>query len=461
MASNGTTVKKCLSIQRDCGFSLLVIELSEYRSAFGSRIRVCFDEMMGQLQRIALVLIFALGFSMPSVVVADERESELMAYLGKHGEWMTSAEFGPVWRPGPGMRDGDWHPYLNGQWLYTDRGWFWESRDDFGWLTCHFGRWQWIAEGGVGWIWVAGDEWASAWVAWRESEDAVGWGPLPPAAGGIVGGSPWETAVPNWQAFMFIPHQRLMAWDVGRYATRGDKVARAVTEEARLITVAEVNERRWSVSGPGLTDVGMSGEPIVVEFVERFPSDEEARQPFIGGEKIIAYAPRLDLGKAFAWVPGNLASLDVVLLEAERERLVRQHDAEREFRENQPIPRQPVYRVPEREPEVVESTFMREVVREPVIIYEQIVESPWYHGRPCPLDCGCPKCRPRPPIPEPYFGNEAQREKRARQEAVQGEQVQRQYSAQEAQRERQRAAQERARRGKSPNSPRVPLGPGL
>ncbi len=398
---------------------------------------------------------------MPAVAAADDRQSELVAYLEGHGDWMTSSEFGPVWRPSLEAVKGDWHPFLNGQWLYTNRGWFWESRESFGWLTCHFGRWKWIAEGGVGWIWVAGDEWASAWVAWRESEDAVGWGALPPSADGIVGGSPWESAIPSWQTFLFVPHQRLMAWDVGRYTTNGDVVAHAVAEEARLVTVTEVQQKRWSVAGPGLTRIEVSDALYEVEFVERFPSVEEARKPFVGGEKITAYAPRLDLEKAFAWVPGNIASLDAVMLEAERARLVAQRNAERLSRANKTIPRQPVYRVPENKPEPVESVRVIEVIREPVIIYEQVVNSPRYDVRPCPPNCGCPKCQPRPPLPDPGPGNAAQREQRDRQRNVQLEQVERQQSAQDAQRERQRAAQDRARRGRDPNSPRVPLGPGL
>ena len=60
--------------------------------------------------------------------------------LDEHGEWMTSSDYGSVWRPKLETGDEDWHPFSNGQWLYTDRGWFWESRDAFGRLTCHFGQ---------------------------------------------------------------------------------------------------------------------------------------------------------------------------------------------------------------------------------------------------------------------------------------------------------------------------------
>src|SRR5690606_38177529 len=38
----------------------------------------------------------------------------------------------------------------------------------------------WALIAGHGWVWVPGDEWAPAWVSWRESGDTIGWAPLPP-----------------------------------------------------------------------------------------------------------------------------------------------------------------------------------------------------------------------------------------------------------------------------------------
>jgi hypothetical protein len=41
----------------------------------------------------------------------------------------------------------------------------------------HYGRWHHAPR--HGWVWVPGDEWGPAWVAWQESDDWVGWAPLP------------------------------------------------------------------------------------------------------------------------------------------------------------------------------------------------------------------------------------------------------------------------------------------
>ncbi len=86
----------------------------------------------------------------------------------------------------PHVAQGDWAPYRDGHWVWTDRGWFWYSNENFGWATYHYGRWVRIA--GQGWCWAPGNEWAPAWVSWRQNSDYVGWAPLPPEAGFSVNG---------------------------------------------------------------------------------------------------------------------------------------------------------------------------------------------------------------------------------------------------------------------------------
>jgi hypothetical protein len=100
--------------------------------------------------------------------------------LEPHGAWLETPTYGYVWQPRSAMDSRTWRPYTNGQWVYTDAGWTWISEEPFGWATYHYGRWTRLR--GIGWVWVPGDEWASAWVSWRTSNDYVGWAPLPPEA---------------------------------------------------------------------------------------------------------------------------------------------------------------------------------------------------------------------------------------------------------------------------------------
>jgi hypothetical protein len=109
-----------------------------------------------------------------------ERQSYDVFYrrLQSGGHWFDDPTYGEVWQPDVATSDGNWRPYSDGHWAYTDQGWTWISNEDFGWATYHYGRWA--RRSDTGWIWIPGSRWAPAWVSWRESNDHVGWAPLPP-----------------------------------------------------------------------------------------------------------------------------------------------------------------------------------------------------------------------------------------------------------------------------------------
>jgi len=96
--------------------------------------------------------------------------------LSPHGSW-TWIQGRYVWVPA--NVDRGWRPYTRGRWVYTDRGWTWVSNEPFGWATYHYGRWGFSDR--VGWFWTPGNQWAPAWVSWRQSDDYLAWAPLPPA----------------------------------------------------------------------------------------------------------------------------------------------------------------------------------------------------------------------------------------------------------------------------------------
>lgn len=139
----------------------------------------------------------------PAQTAAEEVNLDFFyTNLQDKGDWLQTQEYGYVFRPTVGTKKADWRPYTDGYWAHTDEGWLWNSYEDFGWATYHYGRWTRLKE--YGWVWVPGYEWAPAWVAWRGSapdgSDAkapraasrarntsvqtsyVGWAPLPPEA---------------------------------------------------------------------------------------------------------------------------------------------------------------------------------------------------------------------------------------------------------------------------------------
>lgn len=120
----------------------------------------------------------------PAVNVVPEEGEDIadVAYfyeaLDEGGAWISHPRFGEVWQPNV---EKDWRPYTIGRWAYADDyGWTWISAEPFGWAVFHYGRWTY--DNREGWLWIPGTEWAPAWVAWRQGEDAIGWAPLPPSA---------------------------------------------------------------------------------------------------------------------------------------------------------------------------------------------------------------------------------------------------------------------------------------
>jgi hypothetical protein len=113
--------------------------------------------------------------------------------LAPDGHWLNDDDYGYVWQPNVAISTTSWRPYSDGHWVWTDRGWFWDSNENFGWATYHYGRW--VSVEGTGWVWVPGRRWAPAWVSWRHTDnnDYVGWAPLPPEAtfNTGVGVQPW------------------------------------------------------------------------------------------------------------------------------------------------------------------------------------------------------------------------------------------------------------------------------
>jgi uncharacterized protein DUF6600 len=69
-------------------------------------------------------------------------------------------------------------PYNNGQWIYTDAGWYFKANTPQEDLTSHYGRWT--LDPNLGWVWLPGKVWSPAWVEMRENDDYVAWAPVPP-----------------------------------------------------------------------------------------------------------------------------------------------------------------------------------------------------------------------------------------------------------------------------------------
>jgi hypothetical protein len=131
--------------------------------------------------------------------------------LSPYGQWINNPDYGYVWMPSVAP---DFTPYgSNGHWVYTDEGWTWDSDYPWGWAAFHYGRW--FFEDGYGWMWIPGNEWAPAWVTWRQSPDYYGWAPLGPQVSitASYGGS-YNPPPHYWH---FVPQQYVARPQVNNY----------------------------------------------------------------------------------------------------------------------------------------------------------------------------------------------------------------------------------------------------
>jgi hypothetical protein len=145
--------------------------------------------------------------------------TEFRPTLDPYGTWVEDQKYGTVWVPNRDAVGDDFAPYVSsGHWALTDDGdWTWQSDYPFGGVVFHYGRWVWVP--GTGWAWVAGREYANAWVDWRVPTDDygyIGWAPMPPAWGWYGGSAValgWYPPAP----YVFCPSSYAFSYNVHSY----------------------------------------------------------------------------------------------------------------------------------------------------------------------------------------------------------------------------------------------------
>jgi len=102
--------------------------------------------------------------------------ADFTAPLTPFGTWINFRTYGRCWHPT--RVEADWRPYSNGNWEWTDAGWFWVSTEPWAWACYHYGSWYYDTS--YGWVWIPATDWAPAWVVWRSSNTYIGWSPVGP-----------------------------------------------------------------------------------------------------------------------------------------------------------------------------------------------------------------------------------------------------------------------------------------
>jgi hypothetical protein len=112
-----------------------------------------------------------------STETVDHNPDPTFRDLNHYGTWVKIPDYGSVWKPF--AADNFWLPYADGQWVWTDQGWMWDSNEPYGWIVYHYGYWHFTDYDG--WFWKPGYNWATARVSWYNSDGYIGWAPIPPA----------------------------------------------------------------------------------------------------------------------------------------------------------------------------------------------------------------------------------------------------------------------------------------
>ena len=93
------------------------------------------------------------------------------APLARSGSWVR-VDGRVAWRPR--VRHG-WRPFTDGHWVYTPSGLTWVASTSWGYVTSHYGTWDYLPS--YGWSWFPGSVYSPAWVYWYWGPTHAAWVP--------------------------------------------------------------------------------------------------------------------------------------------------------------------------------------------------------------------------------------------------------------------------------------------
>lgn len=168
-----------------------------------------------------------------------------------------------VWRP---YNSGyEWNPYSNGRWVFTYRGWCWESDYNWGWACYNYGRWYWSSY--YGWCWMPGRVWAPNWCVWRTYGNYCGWYPTCPRIhwrhhGKWVRNHTFKSKTKNW---VFVDKKDFTKKVDGNTIVKNEKNSEILkgSEKIKTVNTFVTDKKTIKYNGPEVTNIANeSGEQI-------------------------------------------------------------------------------------------------------------------------------------------------------------------------------------------------------
>jgi hypothetical protein len=232
--------------------------------------------------------------------------------LAAYGSWFQTTDYGYVYQPAV-VRDRSWRPYTRGRWAFTNHGWTWVSNEPFGWACYHYGRWSLLRN--IGWVWIPGNQWAPAWVTWRESTGHIGWAPLPPETLAWTSNS-WDSSVDvrygidsGW--FSFISYNNFGNDIYGHCLPYSQNIV--IYQTTTTVTHYVIQDRRVYCGGPRYRNVcDRIGRRFPIHQLRFDPCPDFGRggrrlNSQLSGNELQVVAPRMDANWNSALRPSRIS----------------------------------------------------------------------------------------------------------------------------------------------------------
>jgi hypothetical protein len=219
-----------------------------------------------------------------SCIYKDNNEFAASVFGIKSAYAQTDAELFNlfVWRPATellnkeikesGEEPPPYVPYNNGQWLYTDEGWYFKGETPQKEITSHYGRWA--QDPNLGYVWLPGKTFSPAWVEWRENTDYVAWAPIPP--GTYIENDAVNVPAANEDRFTVVEKKNFTEPSVSkyRYQTVENKNKIMIKEMTKKDGVMIKNKTVIN-KGPDVSDIEKSsGKKIETVKVKKYDKKE-------------------------------------------------------------------------------------------------------------------------------------------------------------------------------------------
>jgi hypothetical protein len=249
--------------------------------------------VMKKILAVCVLAVAAFSISPAQEVAANF--GVFYSSLSPHGDWIAMDGGTYAWHPG-GVPAG-WRPYTEGEWVWTDDGWYWQTDEPWGWATYHYGRWYY--DDFYGWVWIPGYEWAPAWVEWRWGGGFFGWAPLGPYAvfnsgWGIHYRRYWATPAFYWS---FADCRYMTVHGIHRYLYRTDENARFIGR-TRTGGSVRYDNGRVITRGPERDYIERSGN-IRIQRADMVDVRERGQAGIVrdgSRERVSVFRPRIDAG---------------------------------------------------------------------------------------------------------------------------------------------------------------------